>query len=305
MTPRRLLGPLGTLFVAALAAFAVVRAMPGDVGELVLFAQGVVPTDELAASVRAAHGLDAPAWRQFVAWSLRAITGDLGVSYRNGEPVLAGLLARLPVSLAIGCGGLALGAALGLMLGVASAGMSRAADRVGRGLALLAQAVPAFCLSVAIIWIFGVELRWIRPFTGGPFERVLLPALIVALYATGRLSRIVRKEVLAATQTPWFRAVRAKGASRGRALVVHAGPFALLASLAVLRVESAWVIGGTAVLEVIFGSPGISAWVVESIAGRDYAVLQGYILAVVAWMLAVRAVLAALAMRVDPRRSAA
>lgn len=305
MTLRRLIGPLGTLFVAALAAFAVVRAMPGDVAELVLFAQGVVPTQELAAGVRAAHGLDAPAWRQFVAWCARVMAGDLGVSYRNGEPVLDGLLARLPVSLAIGCGGLALGTALGLLLGIASAGLSPAADRIGRGLALLAQAVPAFCLSIAVIWIFGVELHWIRPFTGGPLERVLLPALIVALYATGRLSRIVRKEVLAATQTPWFRAARAKGASRARALIVHAGPFALLAALAVLRVESAWAIGGTAVLEVIFGSPGISAWVVESIAGRDYAVLQGYILTVVAWMLLVRAAIGALGARLDPRRSTA
>jgi peptide/nickel transport system permease protein len=305
MTPRRLLGPLGTLVLAALAAFVIVRAMPGDVAELVLFAQGVVPTQELAAGVRASHGLDAPAWRQFVAWGARAMTGDLGVSYRNGEPVLAGLLARLPTSLAIGCGGLALGAALGVALGIASAGMSRAADRIGRGLALLAQAVPAFCLAIVVIWIFGVELRWIRPFTGGPLERVLLPTLLVALYAAGRLSRIVRKEVLAATQAPWFRAARAKGATRARALVVHAGPFALLAALAVLRVESAWVIGGTAVLEVVFGSPGISAWVVESISGRDYAVLQGYILAVVAWMLLVRAVIAALVARLDPRRSAA
>ena len=159
MTLRRLLGPLGTLFIAALAAFALVRAMPGDVAELVLFAQGVVPTQELAADIRAAHGLDAPAWRQFVAWTARALSGDLGVSYRNGEPVLAGLVARLPVSLAIGCGGLALGALLGLFLGIASAGASRAADRIGRGLALLAQAVPAFCLSIVVIWIFGVELR--------------------------------------------------------------------------------------------------------------------------------------------------
>jgi ABC-type dipeptide/oligopeptide/nickel transport system permease component len=301
----RLVGALVFLLAASVAAFTVVRAMPGDAAETVLVAQGVVPSPEQVAALRAAHGLDAPVWRQFVLWLARLAEGDLGTSLRSGEPVLQGLLARLPVSLTIGLGGLMIGTALAYILGLAAAGGVRGAESASRTLALLAQAVPAFCLAVVVIWIFGVEFRWIRPFTGGVVERVILPLAIVALYAAGGLVRVASHAAATAAAAPWFRAVLAKGLSPRRALRRHTGPFEILALLAALRAEAAWVIGGTAVLEVVFASPGVSAWVVESIAQRDYPVLQAYILTVAVWMMLVRLVVDQLSSWLDPRREAA
>jgi len=201
-------------------------------------------------------------------------------------------------------GGLLTGAALAFALGFASAAGMRGAEAASRALGLLAQAVPAFCLAIVVIWIFGVELRWLRPFSGGAFERVVLPLIVVALYAAGGLVRVATHAIVAAAATPWFRAVRAKGLSSRRALWLHAGPFGVLALLAALRAEAAWVIGGTAVIEVVFASPGISAWVVESIALRDYPVLQAYIVTVAAWMVLVRLAVDQLSLRLDPRREA-
>lgn len=279
--------------------------MPGDAAETILVAQGLAPSPEQVAALRAVHGLDAPVWQQYMAWLARVAHGDLGTSLRSGEPVLHGLLARLPVSLTIGLGGLLIGTALAYVLGLAAAARVRGAESASRALALLAQAVPAFCLAVIVIWIFGVELRWIRPFTGGVIERVLLPLVIVALYAAGGLVRVASHAVVTAAAAPWFRAVLAKGLSPRRALRVHAGPFEFLALLAALRAEAAWVIGGTAVVEVVFASPGVSAWVVESIAQRDYPVLQAYILTVAVWMVLVRLVVDQLSSWLDPRREAA
>lgn len=279
--------------------------MPGDAAETILVAQGVVPSPEQVAALRAAHGLDAPVWRQFVLWLARVAQGDLGTSLRSGEPVLHGLLTRLPVSLTIGLGGLLIGTALAYFLGLAAAARVRGAESASRALALLAQAVPAFCLAVLVIWIFGVELRWIRPFTGGVVERIALPLVVVALYAAGGLVRVASHAVLTAAATSWFRAALAKGLSTGRALRQHAGPFEILALLAALRAEAAWVIGGTAVIEVVFASPGVSAWVVESVAQRDYPVLQAYILTVAVWMVLVRLVIDQLSTWLDPRREAA
>lgn len=301
----RLGGGLVFLLAATLAAFAVVRAMPGDAAETILVAQGLAPSPEQVAALRAAHGLDAPVWRQYAAWLMRVAHGDLGTSLRSGEPVLHGLLVRLPVSLTIGLGGLLIGTVLAYVLGLAAAGRVRGAESASRALALLAQAMPAFCLAVIVIWVFGVELRWVRPFTGGAIERILLPLLVVALYAAGGLVRVASHAVLTAAATPWFRAVLAKGLSLRRALRRHAGPFELLVLLSALRAETAWVIGGTAVVEVVFASPGVSAWVVESIAQRDYPVLQAYILTVAVWMVLVRLVIDQLSAWLDPRREAA
>lgn len=305
LTPAaRLAELLGFLLAASFAAFAVVRAMPGDPAETMLVAQGLAPTPEQVAAFKSAYGLNGPLWRQFVLWLAHVPSGDLGTSMRSGEPVMRGLLARLPVSLTIGLGGLLSGSALAFALGFAAAAGSRGAERVSRALALVAQAVPAFCLAVVVIWIFGVELRWIRPFTGGALERIMLPLLIVALYTAGGLVRVVAHAIEAAAATPWFRAVRAKGLPQNRALLVHAGPFGLLALLAALRAEAAWVIGGTAVVEVVFGAPGVSAWVVESIGLRDYPVLQAYILTVAVWMVLVRFAVDQLSVRLDSRREA-
>ena len=279
--------------------------MPGDAAETILVAQGLVPSPEQVAALRAAHGLDEPVWRQFVLWLARVLQGDLGTSLRSGEPVLQGLLTRLPVSLTIGLGGLLVGTALAYALGLAAAASLRGAVTASRALALLAQAVPAFCLAVVVIWFFGVELRWIRPFTGGVVERIVLPLVVVALYAAGGLVRVASHAAVTATAAPWFRAVLAKGLSRRQAVRQHAGPFEMLALLAALRAEAAWVIGGTAVIEVVFASPGVSAWVVESIAQRDYPVLQAYILTVAAWMVLVRLVVDRLSAWLDPRREAA
>jgi len=85
---------LAFLLAASLAAFAVVRVMPGDPAETMLVAQGLAPSPEQVAALRAAHGMDAPVWRQFVTWLGRLLQGDLGTSLRSGEPVLQGLLMR-------------------------------------------------------------------------------------------------------------------------------------------------------------------------------------------------------------------
>ncbi len=301
MTLRRLALALLVITLTALVAFAVVRAMPGDPAEAALFQQGMTPTPEALAAFRAEQGLDQPFAVQFVRWLVRLLCGDWGLSARNGEAVLPGLIARLPVSLTIGAGGLALGATAAYGLALAAAAGLPMADGFSRALALITQALPAFVLGLLILYLFGVELRWLRPFTGGPVERIVLPTLVVALYTTGRLSRFVVARLRAAMESPWFITAKAKGCTHFAAVRSHAGGFGLIALVAALRPEAAWMIGGTAVAEVLFGAPGVSAWVVESVSSRDYVVLQGYILTVSLMMMLVHALASLALRRLDPR----
>ena len=292
----------GLVVALTLAAFALPRALPGHPAETVLFRQGVVPTPEAVLAFTEQAGLNRSVPEQFALWIRRLAVGDWGRSLRGGEPVAAGLLDRLPVSLIIGAGGLALGAGLALVLGLAAAAGSRTAAALSRMLALLAQAVPAFIAGLAAILLFGVELRWIRPFGGGVLERVALPTALVALYSAGALARLVALEARRAMAMPFFVVARAKGLPMAMAVRRHAGPFGAIALAAALRVEAAWVVGGTAVVEVLFAAPGLSAWMVDAIGDRDWPVLQAYILLIGLWLILVQAFANAALARLDPRR---
>lgn len=301
---RRLAETAATWFAVVLCAFLVTRALPGDAAEALLLSQGIAPTPELAADLARQAGFDRPLLDQFVAFIARLAVGDLGVSLKTGLPVLPTLMEKLPVSLAIGLGGLVLGAAIAFALALAGAVRGAdGADRATRLLALIVQAVPGFAAGLAIIWLFGVELRWIRPFTGGAFERIVLPILLVAIYVAGALTRPLAAEMRRALAAPFSVAVRAKGVSARGLAWRHAAPFGALALVSALRAEASWVIGGTAAAEVLFGAPGVSAWVVDAVSIRDLAVVQAYVLVIAVWMLAVHGMLDVIARRIDPRRA--
>lgn len=293
---------VAALWVASVLAFLVLTAMPADPVVLVLIDRNVPPTPEAIADLRATWGLDRSLGGQYAAWLGRFLVGDWGVSFRTDRPVLTEFAERLPLSLVVGLGGLALAALSAIVLGLAAADRpGGVADRATRVLAVLGQSVPAFWTALLLIRLFGVEMRAVRPFLGGDIERLVLPTLLVALYSAGSLARVMRRELLVAAETPWFRTAMAKGLTRRRALRRHALRPALGGLLAALVPECGWAVGGTAVAEVVFAVPGISAYLVESVAVRDYFALQGYVVAVAAWMTAVHLVATVLRRVIDPR----
>jgi len=293
---------LAGLWAASVLAFLVLKAMPADPAVLVLVERNVAPTPEAVAALHAAWGLDRSLPEQYAAWLGRFLAGDWGVSFRTDRPVLTEFAERLPVSLAVGLGGLSLAAIAGALIGLAAASApGRVADRASRALAVAGQSVPAFWTALLMVRVFGVELGAVRPYLGGDLERLVLPTLLVALYSVGSFARVVRRELLAAAETPWFRTALAKGLSRRRALRSHGMRHAMVGLLAAVTPECGWAVGGTAVAEVVFAVPGISAYLVESVAARDYFALQGYVVAVAAWMTAVHLAAAALRRRLDPR----
>lgn len=295
----------GSAWIAVCAAtFVLFRAAPGD--PAAIFTQGMgLGGDEVEAALRAAWGMDRPLPAQFADWLGALAQGDLGLSFRDARPVAADFAARLPWSAAIGAGGLVLGLAMALALGFCAAHRpGGVADRATRGLAVLAQCLPAFAVGVVILWLFAVEFRLIRPLTGGWAERLLLPMALVALFSTGSLARVTRAAFAEVRAAPWYRTALAKGLSPAAALWRHGRRHVALTLLAVLTPEMAWVIGGTAVAEIVFGTPGLSERVVAAVAGRDYPVLQAYAALTAGLVLSARAAARLLAGRLDPRLGA-
>lgn len=302
-------GPIGRLvrlavliWAVSVAAFALLHAVPGDPVIITLSVQNLPVTPETVAAMRAEWGLDRPLVQQYAHWLAGFLSGDWGMSFRTSQPILDEFARRLPVSMALGFGGLALAVLVALPLGFAAACRPRGlADRVARAITVLTQAVPSFWLGLVAIWLAAVELGLLEAFTGPLGERLVLPILIIGLYSMGSLTRVYRTELLAAAETPMFRTARAKGLSRASALWRHCHRRSLFGLMAALTPEFGWVIGGTAVTEVVFGLPGISHFLVESIGARDYFVLQAYIFVIAIWMLAVFGAAGLAGRLLDPR----
>ncbi|MGJ3264179.1 MAG: ABC transporter permease [Salinarimonas sp.] len=298
-------GFVGAWLLVTAAAFLLVRAMPGDPVEALLAAGNVAPSADAVAALRAAFGLDRPLPAQFAAWLAGFVTLDWGVSPVTGRPIFAEVAARAPWSAAIGAGGIALAVAGGFALGFAAAARPGGlADGASRALAVLAQALPAFAVGIVLLWLVAVEWRLVRPFTGAPLERLLLPIALVALFSVGSVARVARAAFAEAAIAPFMLTARMKGLSPARALWRHGRRHAGLTVLAAITPEAAWIVGGTAVAEIVFAVPGLSERVVAAVASRDYALLQAYVALVAFWLLAIHALAALARRRLDPRLDA-
>jgi peptide/nickel transport system permease protein len=292
-----------SLLAVSAIAFMLIAFMPADPVMIAIRAWNLAPTEETVAALRASWGLDQPLAGRYLTWLTGFATGDWGTSFRTGEPVLAEFIRRLPLSLGIGLCGMVAAVLLALPLGFAAAlRPGGLADRFSRLIAISVQAVPAFWIGLVAIWLLGVHLRLVQPFSGGA-GIVVIAIAIIALHSLGVLSRVYRRDLLEQASQPHFRTALAKGLSRRQALWGHCHRGAFYAMLAAIRSEAGWVIGGTATLEVLFGLPGISQFLVLSISARDYYVLLAYVMVVAMWMLVINGFLHLVMQRLDPRHA--
>lgn len=293
-------GAASLLAVSALA-FAVVAFMPADPVEIAIRAWNLSADPATIAAMRAEWGLDRSLAERYLRWLAGFVSGDWGRSFRTGEPVLEEFAKRLPLSVGLGLGGLGLAMVLAVPLGFAAASRPGGlADRFSRALTIATQAVPAFWLGLVLIWVLGVQLQLVRPFSGGAPIYVISVCLI-ALHSLGLMSRVYRRDLIEQSAQPHFRTALAKGLSRRQVLWRHCHRSGLYAMLSAVRSEAGWVIGTTATLEVLFGLPGISQFLIQSIGARDYFVLLAYIMVVAIWMVVMNALIAISMRRLDPR----
>ncbi|MBB4145614.1 ABC transporter permease [Rhizobium rhizoryzae] len=289
------------LLVVSFAAFAIITLMPVDPVEIAIRTWNLPATDETMAALRQDWGLDRPLISRYLRWGRDFLHGDWGRSFRTGEPVRTEFLHRLPLSLSIGIAGLCLALLLALPLGFAAVVKpGGVADRFSRLLSVFTQSTPVFATGLVLIWVFGVQLRWIRPFANDRASLVLAIAL-VALHSTAVLARVYRKGLQEAAIQPWFVTARAKGLSETQALWRHAHPSALYAVLAAVHSEAGWVIGSAAAMEILFGLPGISQFLVQSISMRDQMVLQAYVMVIALWMVSIDCLARLMMLRLEPR----
>jgi peptide/nickel transport system permease protein len=214
---RRLLYTAVVLVGVLVLVFALVHLVPGDPVRIAL---GTRYTPEAYEALRSASGLDRPLVEQFFGYIGSALTGDLGVSFRNGDPVTVTLLERLPATVSLGLVGIVIALLIALPAGVWSAlHEGRVSDAIVRIASQFGVSIPDFWMAILLIGLFASTLGWLptsgySPLfddPGGWLRHIVLPGLTVGLVAAAIMTRYVRSAVLEVASMGYVRTARSKG----------------------------------------------------------------------------------------------
>jgi len=263
---------LGIALVGVSAVAFLLVHLSGDPAQLMLPSEA---SDFQIRAFRHAMGFDRPLPAQYVDFLLRAARGDFGQSLRYQQSALALVLARLPATGDLALAAMVFAVGIALPAGITSA---RRRDTVWDVLAtsgaLTGQSMPVFWIGIVLILLFSVRWHLLPTSGSGTFAHLVLPAVTLGLYSTGRLTRMIRSSVLEVATQDYVRTARAKGISERAVLGAHILRNAWLPVLSLLGVELASLLGGAVITETVFAWPGMGRLVVNAIYTRDYPVVQ-------------------------------
>ena len=307
---KRLVGALPTLVGVSLLTFLFIRLIPGDAIAARLGTSTALTPEQLV-SLRAYFGLDQPLPQQYWSWLTALFRGDAGYSIRTGRPVLLEIAQRLPATLELAAAAAALAIALGVPLGLISAlrpgSRLDLAVRIG---GLIGLSLPSFWLGTLIIVLFSLYLRWL-PNTGGYVDfaqdpagnlRLLLfPALTLGLALAAATMRMTRSAMLDVLSADYVRTAGAKGLAPRVILRRHVLKNGLIVVVTLLGIQVGQLLGGAVVVEEIFSVPGVGRMLLGAIVQRDYALVQGAVLAIAILFVALNIAVDVLYGYLDPR----
>lgn len=266
---------------ASLLIFGLLRLAPGDPVDIMFgptrVSGGQISSPELKDQIRAQLGLNQPLPGQYLAWLGRALRLDFGYSFRSRRPVAQELSSRLPATamlagFAFVVQGVLVGVG-GTLAAVRANGWLDHAVRLG---AIISVAMPTFWLGLLLLYLFAVQLQWVMVSGEASLRQMILPGLALGLALTPQPLRVLRASLLAELGRLYLVFGRAKGLSEWRLILRHALPNALLPVITLLGMNFGWLLGGAVIAETVFSWPGMGRYLVESIAVRDYPVIQGY-----------------------------
>jgi peptide/nickel transport system permease protein len=277
-----------TVLGVLVAVFLLIRLVPGDVVTQLIGLEASISRGRVE-ELRRLFGVDRPVTVQLGEYLAQLARGDLGRSLRTGQPVGAELRRRFPVTAQLAVMGLALALVVGIPVGIAAAlRRGRLADFLASAFVLLGFSIPSFWLAVLLILLFALWLPWLPPTgyvspaedLGASLRHLALPALSLGLVLAAASTRIVRSSLLEVLGRPFVRTARAKGLREGAVVLRHALRNALIPVITVIGLQFGTLLGGTVIIEQIFGLPGIGRYALEGINLRDYPVVQGAVLAI-------------------------
>ena len=277
---KRILQIVIVLFGISFLTFGLTYMAPGDPVRAMYAASGTIPSEEILDQTREALGLNEPFLTQYLNWLTDCLHGDFGTSYSLNRPVAELLLARLGPTLKLSFASLILMLLVSVPLGILSAvHKGGVIDYIVRGLTFLGVSLPNFWVGLILLYVFGVKLGVVPVVSSGQgFDRLILPAVTLAFAMMGKYTRQVRTAFLEELNQDYVTGARCRGIRKSTILWRHVLPNSILPLITMLGLSLGSLLGGTAVVEVIFSYPGLGSLAVDAITSMDYSLIQGYVL---------------------------
>ncbi|MCC6180066.1 MAG: ABC transporter permease [Chloroflexi bacterium] len=274
---KRLLQMVPVLLGITIVAFVLVR-LTGDPATIMLPPEAPAET---VAAFRQEFGLDQPIYVQYLRFIGDALQGDFGKSLRYKEPVGALFMERLPATLELAVGAMAIAIFIGIPVGVLSAVKKNSwIDTVTRFIALFGQAVPSFYLGLILIMILAVQYRLLPTGGRGSMAQLILPAVTLGVHLLALTARFSRGAVLDVLRQEYVRTGRAKGLSERVVLGRHVMKNAMIPIVTVIGLQVGAMFSGAVVTETVFSWPGIGRLMVQAISTRDFPIVQATVMIV-------------------------
>ena len=310
---RRLLLFVPTLIGASLLIFVLMRLVPGDIAQILVYQTGSESSavqEKQIRQIRAELGLDRPLLVQYVAWLGDALRGDFGYSYSQRRPVTDILRERFPRSMELAVLTMILAVVWSVPLGVVSAVRQNTwLDYVARVVSIGGLSLPIFFSGVLILWALVRFFRWLPPLeyaalTENPVDNLIQlawPALAQAYYIAAPITRLTRSQMLEVIRQDYVRTARAKGLAERAVVYRHALRNSLLPVVTFIGWWGGRLLGGVVIMEIIFAVPGMGTALVQAVSYRDYPTVQALILVMALVFLVANLVVDLLYAWLDPR----
>ena len=308
MSKKQLLYRLGQIVLVLLGisfiTFALVMLSPGDpVRQMIAGNEDIIVSQQEIDALRAELGLDKPFVFQYLDWLGSALRGNLGFSYMVKKPVVEELMHSLPATVILSLASTLFMLAVAVPLGIYSAVKRNSiADYIVRAMTFVSISIPNFWMGLMLLWIFGLKLRWL-PIVGGSvnLRNLVLPALTLGIVMAAKYARQVRAAVLEELNQDYVTGARARGMSESHILWKEVLPNAMLPLITLLGLSFGNLLGGAAVVEIVFSWPGLGYLAVQSIIYRDFQLVQGIVLWIALMYMIINLVIDISYNRLDPR----
>ncbi len=314
---RRLGQAVLVLAIVVVLQFFLLQLAPGDVAD-VIAGEAQASDPEFVRRLRLELGLDRPLWVQLGLHLQRVVTLDLGQAHSFDAPVLDLILERLPATLLLMVASIVMAMVLGTSLGIwAALRARRLTDTFVTFTALLFYATPGFLVGIGMILLFTVQLKWL-PMSGmsdlysdSPWwaqaldiaRHLIMPMVSLSLFYVALYTRLMRASMLEVMYLDYVRTARSKGLMPLRIVWRHMARNAMLPMVTMLGLQVSSLLGGSVVIETVFGWPGIGRLAFEAVFKRDVPLVMGVLLFSSVLVLSVSLMIDLIYTRLDPRIS--
>lgn len=273
---RRILGIIPILFLVSILIFLFVHMIPGDPARLVAGEDATIEDVEI---VRKELGLDKPMHEQYVHYMKNLLQGDLGTSLKTKRPVMEELGMRFMPTFWLTVWSMVWAVIVGLIIGVVSATKrNKWQDYVGMFGAVSGISLPSFWLGLMLIQLFSVTLGWFP--TGGldSWKSYILPSITLGSGVAAVIARFARSSLMDVLNEDYIRTGRSKGLAENKVVWGHALRNALIPVVTMTGLQFGFLLGGSVVIETVFSWPGLGKLLIDSVAYRDYPIIQAEML---------------------------